>query len=244
MVFAGIAGCPTLPRQSSLLESYLVSPPSPTAMAGISRARIDEVLAQEAGRDRQRRRVANSELQRPPRQGLVQSELDDIEVAGVLLRDAVWYQRDAEVRLHHVAHGVEAGHADAKLERMAELARGLRRKPVDGAAGLQADEVILDYIGEAYGRPPGKRMVFVHDDREKILAVGHNVEIGRRHATPEDADLAKIVGDSLHDVGGDVLLDLDLHQWMVRQERDELLRQVAQDRRGVGEHFHSASQAV
>src|SRR5215203_4161047 len=132
MVFAGIAGCPTLPRQSSLLESYLVSPPSPTAMAGISRARIDEVLAQEAGRDRQRRRVANSELQGAPGPGLVQGEFDNVEVAGVLLRDAVRYQRDAEVRLHHVAHGVEAGHADAKLERMAELARGLGRKPVDG----------------------------------------------------------------------------------------------------------------
>jgi len=45
---------------------------------------------------------------------------------------------------------------------------------------------------------------------------GRYVEIVSRHAASEDADLTEIVSDSFHDVRGDVLLDLDLHQRMVR----------------------------
>jgi hypothetical protein len=107
---------------------------------------------------------------------------------------------------------------------------------VDGAAGVQADEGLVEHLGEVDGTTPGQRMPGRDDEDQPVAPVGLGFQsaqaaFGRHHA---NFDLPG--GDSLNDRRARLLFQTDANARVFAQEIAKVFRQKAVDRVGVGKN--------
>ncbi|MNT42502.1 hypothetical protein D3C72_1789260 [compost metagenome] len=87
-------------------------------------------------------------------------------------------------------------------------------------------------------------MVGGHDQRQRVFAVGVNLDVAVGRVAGKDADVRGVLGHRLDDGGRDLLFQVHLHVGVVVQEQLDVLRQELRDGGNVGVDADEAAQAA
>ncbi|KAG1241620.1 hypothetical protein G6F68_016598 [Rhizopus microsporus] len=87
------------------------------------------------------------------------------------------HDRDASAGLHHAAHRFETAHVHALADALAQAAGDVFQEGLDGAVGMDADELIrVDQVCEMRGLRGRQRMLQRRHHREFIAEQGRDVQ--------------------------------------------------------------------
>jgi uncharacterized protein len=116
---------------------------------------------------------------------------------------------------------------------------------LQGAAGRQAHEILVQRLAERDAAALGERMTVRHDQHQAIQGEGHGLEFRRGvDRVGYDAELDPSARDRTHDLRAGALFDLEVDIWMAGKKAADQGRQEFQRGRRVGQHADPATQAL
>ncbi|MCY1427090.1 hypothetical protein D9M71_429210 [compost metagenome] len=116
----------------------------------------------------------------------------------------------------------------------AERGGGVHGEGVNGRAGMQHHEGVVQHLGKGGTGAPGQRVVGRGDQYQAVGAVGDQLHFGTGHRIGHDPDLHLAAGDGQDHFGAGVLFQRDTHLGMTLQEGRQAVRQEGMGGVGVG----------
>ena len=105
-------------------------------------------------------------------------------------------------------------------------------------------------VGKSHFIAPGQRVALRHGQQQAVLPVGARLQRrgaarrGRQGAGVADAHIRRAFLHGAHHVGGQVLLQLDLHVRVFAHEAPQVVGQELHHRRDAGVHAHRPARAA
>ena len=152
------------------------------------------------------------------------------------------HDAEADVAFDHAAHRVEAAELHPQFQRLADAARLVCEKALQGAGAVKPNEVVAEHVAEADIRSRGEGVSARHHEDETVAAERIGLEPARVHRARHDADIADPFGDEADDFVAEPLLKVDGDLRMVGQKGAQGLGQELGERVGVGQELDLAGE--
>ena len=120
----------------------------------------------------------------------------------------------------------------------------LGEKALQRARAVEADEIVVEHLGEADFRAARERMVARHHEHEAVAAERIGLERAGVDGAGDDAEVGDAFGDQADDLVAQPLFEIDADIRMRGQERAQRLGQEFGQRVGVGQHPDLAGEAA
>jgi hypothetical protein len=152
--------------------------------------------------------------------------------------------RDAQARGDHVAHRVEAAHLHAQAQRPAGGERSLLLLLQERGAGIQADPLLVERVGEGDRRAARERMARRQHEDQLVAAEFAHVQVAGVRSPHEQADVGAALAQRRHHLAGGLLLHVDVHAGLQLRVLREQRRQELVDGGRAGTQADVARDAL
>src|SRR5690606_15831401 len=204
---------PGCPSQSHILDSSWDRKSAPTYMGANgpswsgSRAQVDE---QALHRRRQCFPVAEAQTEMTMRPVVGQSNRSVAVPSPIAAGNALRHDAQANAVRHHFTQPFESFHADAQRQHMAGGACMLFNVILQRATGSQADEGLVENLGEMHPAAVCERVSGGCYQGQTVLCDRLQLQALRIDRIGDDSGLGQAGGNGSHDVRTGALLQLDM----------------------------------